>query len=257
VIEAMLAQPGQHFIEEGLAKRDLLPGFREGIGNVSRDEQRHIAFGVKMISELVREDSECLPAIEKLLREVMPFTAAVFVPPDWDERLITAFGFTLEGLYTHGAEAIEGRLRAAGLDPLSLRLGLPFDLDPSERARRALVLLRAGYLGEPDGPVRPDPEATALLFDGVRRSVNAAAAPGAMVQWDFADAEPWHLDMNGGNPVVAPGRVANADLTFRCRFADWIELVSGRTEPWKAFLTGRIRPSGKLRMLARAPKLFD
>jgi ribonucleotide reductase beta subunit family protein with ferritin-like domain len=257
VIEAMLAQPGQHFIEEGLAKRDLLPGFREGIGNVSRDEQRHIAFGVKMISELVREDSECLPAIEKLLREVMPFTAAVFVPPDWDERLITAFGFTLEGLYTHGAEAIEGRLRAAGLDPLSLRLGLPFDLDPSERARRALVLLRAGYLGEPDGPVRPDPEATALLFDGVRRSVNAAAAPGAMVQWDFADAEPWHLDMNGGNPVVAPGRVAHADLTFRCRFADWIELVSGRTEPWKAFLTGRIRPSGKLRMLARAPKLFD
>ena len=32
VIEASLAQPGQHFIEEGLGRRDLLPGLREGIG---------------------------------------------------------------------------------------------------------------------------------------------------------------------------------------------------------------------------------
>jgi hypothetical protein len=40
VIEASLAQPGQHFIEEGLTRRDLLPGFREAIGNVARDEQR-------------------------------------------------------------------------------------------------------------------------------------------------------------------------------------------------------------------------
>jgi hypothetical protein len=256
VIEAMLAQPGQHFIEEGLGKRDLLPGFREGISNVSRDEQRHIAFGVKMLSELVREDADCAPAVEELLREVMPFTAGVFVPPEWDERYVTAFGFTLEGLYTHGAEAIEGRLRAAGLDPLRMRIGLPFDIAPSERARRVLTLLRAGYLGEPNGAVKPDPDATALMFDGVRRSVNAAVAPGARIQWDFSDAEPWHLDLDGGEPTVAPGRIGNADLTFHCRFADWIDLVAGRTDPWKALATGRVRPRGKLRMLARAPKLF-
>src|SRR5436309_10460209 len=45
VIEASLAQPGQHYIEASLTRRDLLPGFRTGIGNVARDEQRHIAFG--------------------------------------------------------------------------------------------------------------------------------------------------------------------------------------------------------------------
>ena len=61
VIEASLAQPGQHFIEEGLTRRDLLPGFREGVGNVARDEQRHIAFGVKMIADLVREDPTASP----------------------------------------------------------------------------------------------------------------------------------------------------------------------------------------------------
>jgi ribonucleotide reductase beta subunit family protein with ferritin-like domain len=77
VIEATLAQPGQHLIEEGLKRRAVLPGFREGIGNVSKDEQRHIAFGVKMIADLVREDPDCEPAVEELLREIFPYTAAV------------------------------------------------------------------------------------------------------------------------------------------------------------------------------------
>jgi len=231
VIEASLAQPGQHFIEEGLARRELLPGFRSGIANVARDEQRHIAFGVKMIADLVREDSECEPAIADLLREVLPFTTAVFVPPGWDERYVTAFGSTLEEVFAQGAEAIEGRLRAAGLDPTSMRLG-------------------------PNGPVTPNPEATAMLFDGLRRQIDPSVAPGAKIQWDFSDAEPWHLRIDNGASAVAQGRVEDADLTFHCRLADWVELAAGRTEPWRALLTGKVRPSGSLRMLMRAPKLF-
>src|SRR6201747_2890960 len=31
VVEALLAQPGQHFISDYLVRRDLLPGFREGM----------------------------------------------------------------------------------------------------------------------------------------------------------------------------------------------------------------------------------
>src|SRR5947209_8794885 len=73
VIEASLAQPGQHLIDESLSRRELLPGFRQGIANVARDEQRHIAFGVKMIADLVREDPDCRPAIEELMREILPY----------------------------------------------------------------------------------------------------------------------------------------------------------------------------------------
>jgi hypothetical protein len=256
VIEATLAQPGQHFIEESLTRRDLLPGLREGIRNVARDEQRHIAFGVKVLSELVREDRECVAAIGELLREVLPFTTAVFVPPNWDERYVTAFGFTLEQLYTNGAEAIEGRLRAAGIDPSELRIGLPFDLPPAERARRGLTLLRAGYLGERTNGVQPDPEATALLFDGLRRTVDARRAPGATIQWEFADAEPWHLRLEGEVPSVGPGRVERPDLVLHCRFEDWLDLAAGRVSPWKSLLTGRLRPRGRLAMLVRARALF-
>ena len=100
-------------------------------------------------------------------------------------------------------------------------------------------------------------QATDLLFDGLRRQVNAAAAPpGTTVQWLFQDAEPWYMQLDNGDTVVSRGRVENPDLVFRCRFGDWVDLAAGRLDPRRALLTGRIRPSGKLRMLARAPKLF-
>ncbi len=256
IVEAALAQPGQHLIEESLTRRDLLPGFREGMRNVSKDEQRHIAFGVKMVADLVREDPECRPAIEELLREIFPYTVAVFVPPGWDERLVTTFGFTIEEIFTYGAEAMEARFRAAGLEPETLRVGMPFDLPAAERARRGLAMLRAGYLGAPNGPVKPDPEVTRLLFEGLTRQLDTSVAPGATIQWQFSDAEPWYVRINGRQAVAEMGQVPEPDLTFSCRLTDWLDLTAGRTEPWRAALTGKIRPRGKLRLLLRAPKLF-
>jgi putative sterol carrier protein len=44
---------------------------------------------------------------------------------------------------------------------------------------------------------------------------------------------------------------AHADLTFRCRFEDWLDLTAGLTKPWRALLTRKVRPSGKLRLLLR------
>ena len=226
------------------------------MGNVSKDEQRHIAFGVKMVADLVRADPDCRPAVEELLREIFPFTAAVFVPPGWDERYVTSFGFTLEEIFAYGADSMEARFRAAGLDPETMRLGMPFDLPSEERARRGLAMLRAGYLGAPNGPVKPDAAVTALLFDGISRQIDTSAAPGAVIQWDFSDAEPWHLRITNGAAQAEPGRVEHPDLTFRCRFGDWVDLTAGRADPWRAALTGKIRPRGNLRLLLRASKLF-
>lgn len=258
VVEATLAQPGQHFIEGYLTERDILPGFREGMGHVSNDEQRHIAFGVKLISDLVREDPECKDAIGELLREVIPVTAAVFVPPGWDESYVSCFGATLEDVYEQAATALDFRLRAAGLEPDELRIPLDTDLPPRERARRGLALLRANYLGERLGEVSRSHDDLALFFDGVERSVNHAHVPagGATIQWDFTDAEPWHLRIDNGATRAEAGRLEAPDLTFRCRLEDWIALSAGREDPRRLLLTRRIRPKGSLRLLARMPKIF-
>ena len=82
VVEATLAQPGQHFIEDFFTKEGTMPGFSSGMKNVSQDEQRHIGFGVKVLSEYLPHSEECRAAVDELLREVMPLTGGVFIPPE-------------------------------------------------------------------------------------------------------------------------------------------------------------------------------
>src|SRR6185312_13904682 len=97
VVEASLAQPGQHFICSYLEERDQLPAFREGMQNIAADEQRHIGFGVKLLSDLNREDPVRVPkAVAAILRDVTRYTAQVLMPPGWDERYITTFGSTFD-----------------------------------------------------------------------------------------------------------------------------------------------------------------
>src|SRR3954454_4712441 len=93
VIEAGLAQSGQHMIERFLEQHDVLPGFREGIRNVSLDEQRHIAFGVRLLADLYREDpGPVRDAIVSMIREVLPASTATGIPPD--PRWTESWGFT-------------------------------------------------------------------------------------------------------------------------------------------------------------------
>src|SRR3954464_1324493 len=71
VVEALLAQPGQHFISDYLERRDILPGFRAGMKHVALDEQRHIGFGVKLLYDLAQEEPVAVPeAVADLIRQV-------------------------------------------------------------------------------------------------------------------------------------------------------------------------------------------
>jgi Ribonucleotide reductase, small chain/SCP-2 sterol transfer family len=260
VIEATLAQPGQHFITSYLTDRDLLPGFREGMERVSQDEQRHIGFGVKLLSDLVRADPDSRHAVADLLREVIPWTAAVLVPPDWDLRYIECFGFTMEDLGEEGAASLERKLGSAGL-PLEELPGppvFPVPGTPRQRAERGKALVRGGFLGEKLGPPSRDPETVRIFFESVAGGLDLAQAPAgpATIQWDFPDAEPWHLHVANGDTRVSPGRVDGPTVTVRCSFEDWVDLVAGRHEPGRLALRGRIRPSGDLRWLWRARRMF-
>jgi hypothetical protein len=118
-------------------------------------------------------------------------------------------------------------------------------------------MLRAGYLGPRNGPPARDAAAMAMLFDGVCRNVDLRRAPDGpfVLQWDFQDAEPWHVRLEGGSTAAAPGR-AQTDLELRCRFDDWVDVVAGRLDPRRAVATGRLRPRATPRALWRARGLF-
>ena len=259
VIEATMAQPGQHFIEDFFAKAGTMPGFSAGMEKVSRDEQRHIGFGVKVLAELFEESEECKEAVAELLREVLPYVTGVFVPPGWDERYTTEYGFTLPQIYAFGMKSVEMKWKATGY-PLSEMPGVyPFDpeMPHEQRAERQIKLLKAGVLGEPNDKPQVDHEVEDILFDVVARSARTDAVDRPVtIQWKFEDAEPWHVRIDNGSTSSAPGVADDPDLTLRTSWADWVDISIRGQDARKAILRRRLKPRGSLRQLARMQKIF-
>ena len=263
VIESALAQPGQHFICSYLEERDKLPAFREGMQNIAADEQRHIGFGVKLLSDLNREDPVGVPkAVARLLREVTRFTSQVLMPPGWDERYLTVFNYTFDKVGIEGLVSMTTKLRSAGLaiETLPGPALLPPGLTPLETTRRGHALAKAGIIGVREGPTDRDPETVELLFDTIRRQVNPehGLTRPTTFQWEFTDPDipTWHLTVNNGSSVVEQGAAAAADVRFRLSYQDWVDIVGERLDPLRALATGRLRPRGNLLAMARLSKIF-
>ncbi len=263
VIEAALAQPGQHFICSYLERRDQLPAFREGMQNIAADEQRHIGFGVKLLSDLNREDPVGVPkAVARILRDVTRYTAQVLMPPGWDERYITVFGATYDEVGVEGLTSMTTKLRSAGLAPDTLPgpALLPPGLTPLETSQRGRTLAQAGVIGVREGPSRRDQETLALLFDMIRRQVNPehGLSRPTTFQWEFTDPDvpTWHLTVDNGSSTVAEGAAPNADLRLRVAYQDWVDIIGERLDPRRALVTGRLRPAGNPLALRKLMKAF-
>ena len=263
VIEASLAQPGQHFICSYLEARDQLPAFRQGMANVAADEQRHIGFGVKLLADLNREDPVGVPkAVAHILRDVTRYTAQVLMPPGWDERYVTVFDSSYDEVGTEGFNSMTTKLRSAGLavETLPGPAILPSGLSPLEVSRRGRALAEAGVIGVREGPSSRDPETVALLFDTVRRQVNPdhGLTRPATFQWEFTDPDisTWHLIVQNGSSVVERGEALSPDLRLRLSYQDWVDIVGQRLDPLRALATGRLRPRGNPLAFARLMKIF-
>ena len=259
VIEATLAQTGQHFITRYLGERDLLPGFREGMENVAADEQRHIAFGVKLLSDLKAMDPEVPHAVNDLLREVLPWAVSVIVPPNWDEDYITVFGSTFEDLAEEGVISILTKLRSAGmpLDDLPGPAAFPVNGTPRERAVRTKRLLQGGYIGEKTGPPSTGSEDLQLFFESVATALDsdAVAEPGA-IQWEFTDSDPWHVMVANGSTRAERGRVDSPRLTLKASLEDFVDVAANRQDPKRLVARGRLRARGDLRWLWKSRRMF-
>ena len=116
VIEGVLALTGQHFIIDYNTQQGTLPAFVEGFGNVARDEHRHIAFGVRFLTDMAREDDAHREAIQRMLAEALPVADRVLDPPwaqtdeDWE-----MFGSSKEETHAFAAQCLSRRLKVIGL----------------------------------------------------------------------------------------------------------------------------------------------
>ena len=116
IIEGALALTGQHFIIEYNTEQGTLPAFVEGFQKVARDEHRHIAFGVRFLSDMAREDPRHREVIQSIMAEALPIADRVLDPPwaksdeDWE-----MFGTSKEETHAFAAQCLSRRLKVIGL----------------------------------------------------------------------------------------------------------------------------------------------
>lgn len=224
---------------------------------MANDEQRHIGFGVKSLADAFRCSDECKEAVDEMLREVLPYALAVFVPPGFDRSYTREYGFEMEDIFAFGLGSIKAKWRATGY-PLEDRPPGVFPLDPTmdndESARIVVALLDAGVMGAPNG--RPDAATRTQerFLNLVARSFDASrlAGPPARpftVQWRFSDADPWYVRVCDGAARAVAGEGPKADVTVQTDWKTWCDMSVRNASPVEAVLRGRLRPQGSPRAL--------
>lgn len=70
IVEGVLAETGYYSYSRLLSQSGLMPGLLQGVQLIKRDESRHIAYGVFLISRLVAADKALWPVVEQRMNEL-------------------------------------------------------------------------------------------------------------------------------------------------------------------------------------------
>ncbi|HLI70372.1 MAG TPA: R2-like ligand-binding oxidase [Ktedonobacteraceae bacterium] len=77
IIEGVLAETGYHSYYNMLERNNVMPGLRQGIGLLKRDESRHIAYGVFLISRLIAQQPDLWEIVEQEMNRLLALALGV------------------------------------------------------------------------------------------------------------------------------------------------------------------------------------
>lgn len=77
IVEGVLAETGYHSYYNMLERNNVMPGLRQGIGLLKRDEARHIAYGVYLISRLVAQQPDLWEIVEQEMNRLLMLALGV------------------------------------------------------------------------------------------------------------------------------------------------------------------------------------
>ena len=73
IVEGVLAETGYHAYHNMLSKNGILPGMADTVDLLKKDESRHIAYGIFLLSRLVAEHGDSVwEAVNRRMGELMP-----------------------------------------------------------------------------------------------------------------------------------------------------------------------------------------
>jgi ribonucleoside-diphosphate reductase beta chain len=93
IVEGVLAETGYHSYHESLAANGLMPALCAALVEIKRDESRHIAYGVYLLSRLVAEEPDVWEVIEARMQELFPYALGIVTETfEQYEGGVTPFG---------------------------------------------------------------------------------------------------------------------------------------------------------------------
>jgi len=126
-VEGALFLTGMRYQLEGARRWGRTWGYYKGFTAATRDESRHVLFGVKYLQDMVRQDpARFAPVVQSTIQECLPLIAKTMRPPRGDmnyfggKNLEVAWpGYTPERLreemIEYGISTLGRRLGAAGI----------------------------------------------------------------------------------------------------------------------------------------------
>jgi ribonucleoside-diphosphate reductase beta chain len=253
VIEGVLALTGQKFILAWARDNQILPGFRAGFTAVARDESRHVAFGARVLRDLLDEDPSLLEPIHEGLRESLRLGTALYQPPKGDVTYTDVFGYSLGDLFDFGSVQLEKKMRAIGIPVPEVDVFVPAidapwpppggGLVPSDR-RQKLTLSLVRTMARASRRLAPGVSMMLLHFAFVPA---AASGVDAVFRFEFSGRGGGVFSVVVRDEtcrVLVGSADRKPDVVFRMDASDWVELSAGRATGDEAVLLGRLRISG-------------
>lgn len=110
IVEGVLAETGYRSYFLALERNELMPGLCEGLAHVKRDESRHIAYGVYLLSRLVAGDPALWNVAESRMGELLPHALAFIEETFAGYGPTSPFGVRLDELTVFAQSQFEKRL---------------------------------------------------------------------------------------------------------------------------------------------------
>jgi ribonucleoside-diphosphate reductase beta chain len=116
VIEGMMGLSGQRALLELYRQENLFPAFRTGMMALTRDESRHVLFGVRFLRDTLQRDAEYLPVVAAALEKYAPAALAAVTPPDEIVQAMLAKGEDPWKTPRYAHDSLRKKLRVVGLN---------------------------------------------------------------------------------------------------------------------------------------------
>lgn len=110
IIEGVLAETGYHSYFLALERQMLMPGLREGIGYVKRDESRHVTYGVHLLSRLIATEPTLWDVAEEQMGRLLVPAMAFIEETFEDYGPVSPLGVPLDELTTFAQSQFAKRL---------------------------------------------------------------------------------------------------------------------------------------------------